>query len=118
MHSFVENVRQWGTGTARRIDPVPLDTLLLNYGLKCYVPEGVTPPPNTQDVQLVVGGVGTGTGDNKKAIACNYLGDGSLKQNSCARYTDGGLRAAGKSHPLGINAMMRKHFGMTCEWVA
>lgn len=128
LHSFVESVRSWSTGSgsklqgqARRIDAVRLDALLLTYGLKCSVPNGVTSPPKGdkgQDVQLLIGGVGAGFDRKKHGTACNYWQDGSLKQDSCARYNDGGVKAIGKTHPLGINAIMRKHFSMTCEWVA
>lgn len=122
IHYFAEGVRRWSgssmAGQAKRVDPVPMETLLLSYGLKCSVPEGGTPPPPTESAQIMIGGVGQGFEGRKSAIACNYYANGLLAQDTCGRYNDGGQRAAGKTWPMGINAIMTKHFGMTCEWVA
>lgn len=129
LHAFVESVRPWSTlsaselpGQARRIDPIRLDALLLTYGLKCSKNNTTSTQSITKDdsddSQIIIGGVGQSFKSRKYAIACNYFTkDGSLSHDFCARYNDGGIKSIGKSRPLSINGIMEKHFGMTCEWV-
>lgn len=44
-------------------------------------------------------------------------GQGKNIQSYCAVYGDGGTRVLAKPHPLGIDQIMDKHFGMNCTWV-
>ena len=53
----------------------------------------------------------------KTAKACNFDEYGRNIQDYCAEYGDGGQKAFAKPHPLSINEIFGKHFGMNCSWV-
>lgn len=121
VHSFTENIRNWiGTGSlgsASRIHAVTLESMLLERGLRCTPSSTGAVVRQPGRAQIVIGGVGQSYGTRKRAKACNFDENGRNIQNHRGEYGDGGERAVAKSHPLSINQIFQKHFGMTCTWV-
>ena len=120
-HSFTENIRNWiGTGSlgsAARIGPVTLEAMLLDRGLRCTPSSTGGTARQPGRAQIIIGGVGQSYGTRKRAKACNFNENGRNIQNHCGEDGDGGERAVARSHPLSINQIFQKHFGMTCTWV-
>lgn len=123
IHAFTENIRSWLRGgryvwgAAGRVTAVTLETMLLERRLRCIpsLLNGTVRPPGR--AQIMIGGVGQSYGYRRLARACNFDENGRNIQGHCGEYGDGGVRAAAKSHPLSINQIFEKHFGMTCSWV-
>jgi hypothetical protein len=123
IHAFTENIRSWlrgGTylsGSATRVRAVTLESMLLERGLRCTPSSTNGQSRPSGRAQIIIGGVGQSYGYRRRAKACNFDENGRNIQGHCGEYGDGGVRAVAKSHPLSINQIFQKHFGMTCTWV-